>query len=210
MKKIILDLCGGTGAYSRPYKETGYDVRLITLPEQDVRDYIPPGNVYGILAAPPCDHFAVSGARWFKQKDILGTTTEALSIVDACLDIISQTHPIFWALENPVGRLRKLRKHILGEPRLIFNPCDYGDPWAKKTLLWGVFNIPTKNPVKGDRFLPHTILSQKVSKNQIMKLIQCSYLPKNYQEIYGELKDRKTIRALTPQRFAKAFFRANR
>lgn len=32
--KIILDLCGGTGAWSRPYKEAGYDVRLITLPEK--------------------------------------------------------------------------------------------------------------------------------------------------------------------------------
>lgn len=24
--KIILDLCGGTGSWSRPYKEAGYDV----------------------------------------------------------------------------------------------------------------------------------------------------------------------------------------
>ncbi len=31
--KIILDLCGGTGSWSKPYKEAGYDVRLITLPE---------------------------------------------------------------------------------------------------------------------------------------------------------------------------------
>ena len=27
--KIILDLCGGTGAWSAPYKNHGYDVRLI-------------------------------------------------------------------------------------------------------------------------------------------------------------------------------------
>lgn len=32
--KIILDLCGGTGSWSRPYKEAGYDVRLITLPDK--------------------------------------------------------------------------------------------------------------------------------------------------------------------------------
>ena len=25
--KIILDLCGGTGSWSKPYKENGYDVR---------------------------------------------------------------------------------------------------------------------------------------------------------------------------------------
>ena len=46
--KIILDLCGGTGAWSHPYKKAGYDVRLVTLPEFDVRTYEPPENVYGI------------------------------------------------------------------------------------------------------------------------------------------------------------------
>ncbi len=30
---IILDLCGGTGSWSKPYKDAGYDVRVITLPE---------------------------------------------------------------------------------------------------------------------------------------------------------------------------------
>jgi len=58
MNKIILDLCGGTGAWSKSYKDAGYDVRLITLPAYDVRTYIPPDNVYGILAAPPCTHLA--------------------------------------------------------------------------------------------------------------------------------------------------------
>ena len=36
MKKIILDLCGETGAWSAPYKEAGYDVRVITLPDYNV------------------------------------------------------------------------------------------------------------------------------------------------------------------------------
>ncbi len=208
-EKIILDLCGGTGAWSRPYKEANYDVRLVTLPEQDVRDYIPPEKVYGILAAPPCDSFAVAGARWFSQKDAAGITKESLDIVDACLNIISRSNPVFWALENPVGRLRRLRQNVLGEPKLIFNPCDFGDPWTKKTLLWGNFNPPTKTPVEGLKFLPHNILSRKVSHNQISKLIQCGYLPANYKELYGEVKDRKTIRSITPPDFAKAFFEVN-
>lgn len=40
--KIILDLCGGTGAWSKPYKLAGYDVRVITAPEYDVKTYTPP------------------------------------------------------------------------------------------------------------------------------------------------------------------------
>ncbi len=58
--KIILDLCGGSGAWSAPYAEAGYDVRLVTLP-QDVRLYQPPENIYGILAAPPCTVFSLAG-----------------------------------------------------------------------------------------------------------------------------------------------------
>ena len=36
-KKIILDLCGGTGAWSDPYRENGYTVMNVTLPSFDVR-----------------------------------------------------------------------------------------------------------------------------------------------------------------------------
>lgn len=138
--KIILDLCGGTGAWSKPYKDAGYDVRLVTLPGYDVRNYIPIGNVYGILAAVPCTEFAVSGARWWKEKPI-ELLFEALEIVDSCMQIIERCDPEFWCLENPVGRLIKW----MDKPQMYFNPCDYGDAYTKKTCLWGRFNLPEKN-----------------------------------------------------------------
>ena len=69
--KIILDLCGGTGSWSNPYKDNGYDVRLITLPNYDVRHYNPPENVYGILAAPPCDQFSFANTTG-KPRDLRG------------------------------------------------------------------------------------------------------------------------------------------
>jgi hypothetical protein len=37
--KIILDLCGGTGAWSKPYKDASYTVINITLPEYDINEY---------------------------------------------------------------------------------------------------------------------------------------------------------------------------
>ena len=53
-RKIILDLCGGTGSWSKFYAESGeYEVYNITLPEYDVRTYTPPDNVYGILVNMP-------------------------------------------------------------------------------------------------------------------------------------------------------------
>lgn len=178
--KIILDLCGGTGAWSQPYREALYDVRLVTLPD-DVREYTPPRHVHGILAAPPCTEFAVSGARWWARKDPR-LLAEALEVFDACMTIIDRCAPMWWALENPVGRLRKLRPE-LGEPTLIFDPCDYGDSYTKKTLLWGDFKIPGKMPVEPEK------------KNRIH---HCPPGP-----------ERQKIRSTTPIGFAYAFFWAN-
>ncbi len=42
----------GTGSWSRPYKEAGYDVRVITLPEYDVLTYNPPDNVLWYTGRP--------------------------------------------------------------------------------------------------------------------------------------------------------------
>src|SRR3990167_4568072 len=119
MKKVILDLCGGTGSWSAPYKENGYEVINVTLP-LDVRTYEPSSSVYGILAAPPCTHFSGSGAHTWKAKDVDGRTLEDLTIATACLMIIAKCQPKFWALENPVGRLRRW----FGEPKMYFQPCD--------------------------------------------------------------------------------------
>lgn len=182
--KIILDLCGGTGSWSQPYREAGYDVRIITLPDRDVRLLEWPGNVYGVLCAPPCDHFSTSGAQYWKRKDEDGRTLEALSIADACLRIVATTNPVFWALENPVGRL----KRWIGPPAMYFNPCDYGDAYTKKTCLWGRFNIPSKIPVE-----PVSVCSQG---SWLMKL-------------GGKSEKTKRLRSVTPQGFARAFFEAN-
>lgn len=183
-RKIILDLCGGTGAWSKPYRDAGYDVRVITLPEYDICTYIPPKSVYGILFAPPCTVWANSGARWWKKRTP-DEIFEAAQILIAGLRIIMRTKPKFYAIENPVGKMRKL----LGEPRLIFNPCDYGDPWTKRTLLWGDFNIPKKNPVPPIRWCKQGSWVQKLG---------------------GKSERTKMLRSITPPGFARAFFEVNR
>lgn len=185
MNKIILDLCGGTAEWSKPYSEAGYDVRVIDIDNgQDVRTYIPQRNVHGILAAPPCQAFAGSGAQYWKRKDKNGETLKGLSIVDACLRIVMVAKPKWWALENPVGRLSR----FLGPPRMYFNPCDFGDPWTKKTCLWGEFSEPRRNPVE-----PVRCCSQG---SWIMKL-------------GGKSERTKRLRSITPAGFARAFFEAN-
>lgn len=177
-KKIILDLCGGTGSWSKPYRKAGYDVRLVTLPEIDVRTYVPPPNVHGILAAPPCTHFSGSGARWWKEKGN-EKLLEGLAVVDACFRIIHVAKPEWWVIENPVGRLSR----YIGHPRMYFDPCDYGDPYTKKTCLWGDFNYPPK---------------KRVEPTEGSKLHR---LPPS--------EKRAELRSITPNGFARAFFKAN-
>lgn len=180
--KIILDLCGGTGAWSRPYKEAGYDVRVYSLPDIDVRLLkIIREKIYGVLAATPCTHLAYSGARWWAEKGN-AALIEALSVADACIRIVHFCKPVaFWSLENPAGRLRD----YYGEPTLKFNPYDFGDNYSKETWLWGEFNIPT----------PVALITSPIDKTYI------HHMPPS--------ADRATLRSITPPGFAQAFYESN-
>ena len=179
MKRLILSLCDRTGEWSRPYKEAGYEVIRVELSEgHDVRTYqLSRNKVWGVLAAPPCTVFAISGARWTRTPtDML----HGLSIVDACLRIAYVTKPQWWALENPIGTLHR----FIGEPTLTFQPYWYGDPYTKRTCLWGRFNRPKRNdvhPEDGSKMIKHG----------------------------GGSEDTKIKRSTTPAGFAKAFFEAN-
>ncbi len=198
--KIILDLCGGTGAWSKPYKEAGYDVRLITLPENDVRTYMPPNNVYGIFAAPPCTMFSLARTRAKTPRDL----KQGMEIVIACLNIIWECRYKkrleFWTLENPMGYLRQ----FLGKPIFTYNPYEFAltkaEAYTKKTDLWGYFN----NPKKDKRLrLEIWLTSEEIKKvkQNIRKLPSIS-------EITGSTQADK--RAITPSGFAQAFFKANK
>ena len=193
MNKVILDLCGGTGAWSKPYKDNNYDVRIIDYQEWSNKNIA--GDIrllkkikepiYGILSSPPCTDFSLSGARWWKDKGI-APLKDGLSVVDSVFRIIFAHKPKFWVMENPVGRL----VHYIGKPKHIFNPCDYGDPYTKRTCLWGNFNIPKKNSVKPEFvIMPNGKRMSKI-------------------HYYG-FKNRKIKRSTTPPGFAKAFYKAN-
>lgn len=197
MSKIILDLCGGTGCWSRPYRDAGYDVRLITLPDYDVRNYIPPKDVYGVLAAPPCTHFSTAGSQYWREKDLTGLTDDALSIVFACLEIIKQSKPVFWALENPKGRLTRW----LGRPTYIFNQSDFGAPYVKPTYLWGHFNtLLTIGPVT-----PKSELKRfdSLSSKELYQL------PDGYDYKHIDHCKRAAQRSIYPPAFVESFFLAN-
>lgn len=79
-----------------------------------------------MIACPPCTHLAVSGARWFKDKQ--QEQAEALEFVRTLLEAPIEKI----ALENPIGIISsRIRK-----PEQIIQPWQYGHPESKATCLW--------------------------------------------------------------------------
>lgn len=185
--KVILSLCDYTGIWSSPYREAGYEVIQVDIKHgDDIRLFEYPGEVHGIIAQPPCTHFAVSGARWWESK---GTQPllEGLALADACLRFVAVCKPKWWVLENPVGRL----VHYIGPHRMTFQPHEYAgyadDPeseaYTKRTCLWGEFNEPVKKDVGN-------LLGSKMHN-------------------LAPGPERAAQRSVTPQGFSRAFFQAN-
>jgi hypothetical protein len=175
--RIILDLCGGSGSWSEPYREAGYDVRVVTLPGGDVRTYVPPSGVWGVLCAPPCTVFSVANGHVHPDdRDWL----RGMECVNACMRVVLQSNPRWWALENPApGYLSR----FLGPPLYTFQHRDFGHPGYKNTGLWGSFRFPQKQAQRHPEPAPAI------------------------EYIHG--RDRAARRAVTPPGFARAFFEAN-
>jgi site-specific DNA-cytosine methylase len=88
-----------------------------------------------MIAHPPCTHLAVSGARWFKDKQ--REQEEALEFVqklmDAPIDRI--------CIENPISIISsRIRK-----PDQIIQPWMFGHGETKATCLW-LKNLPPLKP----------------------------------------------------------------
>lgn len=189
--RLILSLCDFSGAWSQPYIDAGYEVQRVDLKTgQDVRLLeFAPGPVHGILAAPPCTHLALSGARWWEGKGE-AALLESLAVVDACLRAVAVYRPEWWAIENPVGRLSR----YLGPAKFGFDPHDYGDPYTKRTHLWGHFTPPLPLWSGGDRSV---------------EPLHTSSLKSPMMQLGGRSERTKTIRSTTPAGFARAFYLAN-
>lgn len=145
MKKTILHLCADIGSDTKPYKDNGYNVICVGY-KIDVRKFVPPPDVYGIIANPPCTMFSQARTKAKTPRDL----RKGMELVEACLRIIwecqykmvSERVPhklAFWAIENPAtGYL----KHYLGNPTFVYCHSQFGSAFRKRTALWGYFKKP--------------------------------------------------------------------
>jgi site-specific DNA-cytosine methylase len=131
----ILVACEYSGAVRNAFAANGHDVTSCDLlPAEDNSPNHYQGDVFDIIdngwdimiAHPPCTHLAVSGARWFKDKQV--EQAEALEFVRRLLD--ADIPKI--ALENPISVISsKIRK-----PDQIIQPWQFGHGETKATCLW--------------------------------------------------------------------------
>lgn len=88
-----------------------------------------------LIAHPPCTHLSVSGARWFKDKQI-----EQQAAVNFFLEMINADCPSI-CVENPISIMStRYRK-----PDQIIQPWQFGHGETKATCLW-LKNLPKLIP----------------------------------------------------------------
>jgi len=183
----VLIACEYSGAVRDAFIKRGHDAWSCDLLATDSSGPHIQGDVLEILnqgwdlmiAHPPCTHLAVSGARWFKNKQV--EQKEALDFVRALLN--APINKI--ALENPISIIST----EVRQPDQIVQPWMFGHEMTKSTCLW-LKNLPL--------LIPTNIVSK--GKKHITKS------GKSIPEWYNlpETKDRWKKRSKTFEGFAKA------
>lgn len=147
----VLVACEFSGIVRNAFVERGHDAMSCDLlssetERPDGRDGHYRGDVlellfdpsYGfdlMVAFPPCTHLAVSGARWFKDKQ-----TEQEQAIQFFMALVNAPVERI-AIENPVGIIStRFRK-----PDQIIQPWQFGHPETKATCLW-LKNLPLLQP----------------------------------------------------------------
>jgi hypothetical protein len=252
--KTILALYETSGTFSRLYYELGYDVVQVDLQNKgrskkrweilntDCRliEHLSEKNIVGIISHPPCTVFAGSGNRWRHQEKSMPSTNkihtnlleqklqDALSMIDVVFRLVHVTRPVFWFIENPVGKLSK----YIGKHQFSFNPYEFAsyrenpekylnvnfdksvmqdykgsyeqEAYTKRTLLWGKFNSPNKNINTPRENGFHEIKPEFVEMKGGKRMSKM-----HYYSLKLDKAERMNIRSKTATGFAIAFVKEN-
>lgn len=198
----VVSLFDLTGNILKPWAEAGhtcyaYDIQNTKVWTDEGITHIPldlsieapdiEEEVKIAFAFPPCDHLAVSGARWFKGKGLrkLASSIELFaSATEVCEELECP-----YLIENPVSTISSYWR----KPDYKFHPYQYTgwvprDNYTKNTCLWtgGGFKMP-------DEYRDTTLgpPDDRIHKE-------------------GPSADRKNNRSATPLGFAEAVYEANK
>jgi len=130
----VLVACEYSGTVRDAFIARGHDAMSCDLLPTERPGPHHRGSVFDVLwggwdlmiAHPPCTHLAVSGARWWKDKQ--AEQADALAFVRLLMDA-----PIpRIAIENPVSKIST----AIRKPDQIIQPWQFGHGETKATCLW--------------------------------------------------------------------------
>ena len=130
----VLVACEFSGAVREAFAAQGHDAWSCDLLPTEVPGQHIVGDVLEVLgdgwdlmvAHPPCTHLAVSGARWWVDKQ--QEQADALEFVRALMAAPIERI----ALENPVSKISS----AIRKPDQIVQPWQFGHGETKATCLW--------------------------------------------------------------------------
>jgi site-specific DNA-cytosine methylase len=131
----VLIACEFSGVVRRAFSARGHEAwSCDLLPSEDCSIHHAVGDVLAILergwdlmiAHPPCTHLAVSGARWWKDKQ-----QEQYYALEFVRLLMASDIPKI-AIENPVSIIST----AIRKPDQIIQPWQFGHGETKATCLW--------------------------------------------------------------------------
>lgn len=229
--KCLLSLFDSTGHWAQPFQEAGWRVICVDLTRgDDIRKFsaefllenylqdIP--SIDGILAAPPCTDFTVSGNTHWARKDTDGTTQASLNLVLQVLRCVDFLQPDFWALENPVGRLPRLLPDTLGKAAFSFDPWEYAGWMAPTSAMLARLDELRATNGRGAYSPEDEALVRDVGAYTKKTQLWGDFIPPDKKPIPnvkmnplgswllnygGKSAKTKAMRSITPMGFARAF-----
>jgi len=150
MKSI--ELFAGTQSFTKVAKSRGFEtitidneVKLMPDIAMDIMNLDALGDRFDVLwASPPCTTFSVASIShyWADGKPKNDKALHGIAMLEKTIELISQSEPTYWFIENPRGMMRKIidelfSKHgITDYDRHTVSYCQYGSKIMKPTDIW--------------------------------------------------------------------------
>lgn len=208
-RSAVVSLFDVTGKMVQPWIDAGYEAWIVDVQHPVAYDtggvttdgllhkvhadltrpWLPPidrDRIAFVSAFPPCDHLAVSGARWFKGKGLRRLASSVSMFATAAEFCEWAGAP--YLIENPVSNISSHWR----KPDYTFSPHQYtgwvrADNYTKKTCLW----------TGGGFVMPPPFQDQTLGAPDD-RIHKCPPGP-----------NRHNVRSATPEGFAAAVFDAN-
>jgi len=146
----VLIACEESQVVCKAFREKGHEAFSCDIqdcsgghPEWHIKD-----DIFNVIyqdwdlriGFPPCDHLAVSGARWFEEKRKDGRQQKGIEFFLRLAEVCN-------AIENPIGIMSSLFR----KPDQIIQPWQFGHGETKATCLWlkGLPLLKATNEVTG-------------------------------------------------------------